>query len=111
MHLPLIIIISLVHYFISVDQKTQLWHRQLQDVGTVGLHYEVIRYKIPSDAQVPLEFGHVLEGLGSQQLLTRQLAFYVLLFLSIDINFKAFFINQHEHDVQVFSMSIFQSEA
>ena len=52
MDLPHIIIIRLVNYFISVDQETQLWHRQLQDVGTVGLHPEVIRYKIPSDAQV-----------------------------------------------------------
>ena len=66
MHLPLIIMVSLVDYFISVDHETQLWHRQLQDVGTVELHHEVIRYKIPSDAQVALEFGDVLEGLGSQ---------------------------------------------
>ena len=64
-HLPLIIIIGLVHYFISVDRVTQLRYRQLQDVGTVGLHHEVICYKIPSDAQVPLEFGDVLDGLGS----------------------------------------------
>ena len=83
MHLPLIIIISLVNYFISMDQKTQLRHRQLQDVGSVGLHHEVICYKIPSDAQVPLEFGDVLEGLGSQLLLTRV---YPLLPLSIDLD-------------------------
>ena len=60
MDLPLVIIICHVDYFISVDQETQLWHRQLQDVGSVGLHHEVIRYKIPSNAQVPLEFGDVL---------------------------------------------------
>ena len=66
MDLPLIIIISLVNYFISVDQVAQLWHRQLQDIGTVGLHHEVICYKIPSDAQVALELGQVLDGLGSR---------------------------------------------
>ena len=60
MDLPIIVRIGLVHYFISVDRETQLWHRQLQDVGSVGVHYEVICYKIPSDAQVPLEFGDVL---------------------------------------------------
>ena len=65
MDLPMTIIISLVHYFVSVDQETQIWHRQLQDVGAVELHHIVIRYKIPSDAQVPLEFGDVLKGLGS----------------------------------------------
>ena len=69
MDLPLVIIISLVNYFISVDQKTQLRHRQLQDVGTIGLQYEVICYKIPSNAQVPLELGDVLKGLSSQTLL------------------------------------------
>ena len=60
MHLPHIIRISLVHYFISVDQVTQFRNRQLRDVGSVGVHYEVICYKIPSDAQVPLEFGDML---------------------------------------------------
>ena len=43
MHLPMIISVSNVDYFISVDRETQLWHRQLQDVGSVGLHHEVIR--------------------------------------------------------------------
>ena len=71
MNLPLVIIISLVNYFISVDQKTQLRHRQLQDVGTIGLHHEVICQRIPSNAQVPLELGHVLQGLSSQTLLHR----------------------------------------
>ena len=60
MDLPIIVRIGLVHYFISVDQVTQLWHVQLRDVGSVGVHYEVICYKIPSDAQVPLEFGDML---------------------------------------------------
>ena len=60
MDLPLGIIIGLVHYFISVDRKTLLWHRKLQDVGTVGEHLKVTCYKIPSDTQVPLEFGDVL---------------------------------------------------
>ena len=70
MDLPLIIVVSLVNYLVSVNQVTQLWYRQLLDVSTIGLHHEVICYKIPSDAQVPLEFGDVLDGLGSQQLLT-----------------------------------------
>ena len=65
MDLPLIFRIGLVHYFISVDQETQLRHWQLQDVGSVGVHQEVICYKIPADAQVPLEFGDMLKGLGS----------------------------------------------
>ena len=65
MDLPLIMI-SLVDDFTSVDRKTQLWHRQLQDVGTVSVHHKVICCKIPSDAQVPLEFCDVLERLGSQ---------------------------------------------
>ena len=96
MHLPLTVIISLVNYFISVNQKTQLWHRPLRDIGTVGLHHEVICYKIPSDAQVPLEFGDILKGLGSELLPTRQFASYLLLYISIDIDFKGFILLQCE---------------
>ena len=70
MHLPLIVRIGLVHYFIFVDQETQLRHWQLQDVGSVGVHQEVICYKIPSDAQVPLEFGDMPHGLDSELLLS-----------------------------------------
>ena len=66
MDLPLIVRIGLVNYLISVDQGTQLWPGQLRDVGSVGVHHEVICYKIPSDAQVPLEFGDELYGLDSQ---------------------------------------------
>ena len=66
MDLPHIVRISLVHYFISVDRETQLRHRQLQDVGSVGLHHQVIGHKIPADAQVPLEFGDVLQRLGRE---------------------------------------------
>ena len=40
--------------------------RQLFDFDALVLHSPVIRYKIPSDAQVPLEFGDVLERLSSQ---------------------------------------------
>ena len=109
MHLPLFILISLVNYFISVDQETQIWHRQLQDIGTVGLHHKVICYKIPSDAQVALEFGDVLDGLGSQIRLKYRP--HHLVFLSIDKYFKAFSIEQKELDVQVFSVPVFQSEA
>ena len=109
MDLPLIIIVGLVHYLISVDQVTQLWLRQLQDIGTVGLHHEVICYKIPSDAQVPLEFGDVLEGLGSQLLLTH--VFYVLLMISIDKDVQVSMTPQHELDVQVFGEPVFQSKA
>ena len=84
MDLPLVIIISLVNYFISVDQKTQLRHRKLQDVGTIGLHHEVICYKIPSNAQVPLEFGDVLDGLGIEVLPAQKLVPLVISSLAYD---------------------------
>ena len=91
-------IISSVNYLISVDQKTQLRHRQLQDVGAVGLHHEVICYKIPSNAQVPLKLCDVLQGLSSQTLLYR-LVRNILLLLSIDNDCKLLLIAQQESDV------------
>ena len=111
MDLPLIIFIGLVNYLVSVDQVTQLWHRQLQDVGTVALHHEVICFKIPSDAQVALEFGDVLEGLGSQLLLTRHIVVFILSH-SIDSDTKeSSILPAPEYDVQVFGEPVFESKA
>ena len=105
MHLPLATS-SLVHYFLSVDQIAQLWHRQLQDIPTVELQRQVVLYQIPPDAEVPLEFGDVLQRLDSELLPVHRFVVYVLR-LTIDIDSKPKPIIQHECDVEVFSILVF----